>query len=75
LHRVCKYLTGYKVGGQKSVFECWLTEGELRQVRHDLDELMDRDEDRLNILVLDPRMKPVCYGRGSSFQQEHFSIV
>ena len=25
LYRVHKYLLGYRVGGQKSFFECWLT--------------------------------------------------
>jgi CRISPR-associated protein Cas2 len=33
LRRVHKYLIGYKVGGQKSFFECWLTAAELRDVR------------------------------------------
>ena len=31
-HKVCRYLQGYKVEGQKSVFECWLTESDYREV-------------------------------------------
>jgi CRISPR/Cas system-associated endoribonuclease Cas2 len=41
LQRVHKYLIGYKVGGQKSFFECWLTAAELREVRDTLAELLD----------------------------------
>lgn len=75
LQRVCRYLTGYKVGGQKSVFELWLTPAELRRVRADLDELMDADEDRLHILTLDPRMTVRCFGRAQSFTQNFFCIL
>ncbi|MDE2389235.1 MAG: CRISPR-associated endonuclease Cas2 [Betaproteobacteria bacterium] len=74
LYRVRRYLTGYKVGGQKSVFEIWVTPAELRDIRARLGELMDK-EDRLHILSLDPRMKPRCYGNGSTFTARHFCIV
>ena len=75
LQRVCRYLTGYKVGGQKSVFEVWVTPGELRHIRADLDALMEPAEDRLHILALDPRMKPRCLGRATTFAAQHFAIV
>jgi len=75
LHRVCRYLTGFKVGGQKSVFEIWATDGELRQTRTQLEILMDSGEDRLHILALDPRMKTRCLGRAHRFEQRFFSIV
>jgi CRISPR-associated protein Cas2 len=75
LHRVCRYLTGYKVGGQKSVFEIWATDAELREIHVRLRELMDANEDRLHILSLDPRMKPRCLGSARSFEQRFFSIV
>lgn len=75
LHRVCRYLTGFKVGGQKSVFEIWATDGELRQIRTQLEILMDSGEDRLHILALDPRTKTRCLGRAHRFEQRFFSIV
>lgn len=75
LRKVCRYLTGYKVGGQKSVFEVWATPAELRSIRADLERLMAADEDRLHILALDPRMKPRCLGRAASFTAQHFAIV
>ncbi len=75
LHRVCRYLTGYKVGGQKSVFEVWVTPAELQQIERHLEELMEPGEDRLHIVALDPRMQPWCLGQGQSFKPGYFSIV
>lgn len=62
LHRVHKFLMGYKVGGQKSFFECWLTAGELAQVRQGLLERMNVDEDRAHIFQLDPRQQSQRFG-------------
>lgn len=36
LRQVHKFLLGYKVGGQKSFFECWLTSAELKELRKKL---------------------------------------
>ncbi|MDR2506985.1 MAG: CRISPR-associated endonuclease Cas2 [Candidatus Accumulibacter sp.] len=62
LHRVHKFLMGYKAGGQKSFFECWLTAGELAQVRRGLLERMNVDEDRAHIFQLDPRQRSQRFG-------------
>lgn len=75
LAKVCRYLTGYKVGGQKSVFEVWVTPAELMHIRRDLEDLMDVGEDRLHILALDPRTTPRCFGRATTFTTNHFAIV
>jgi CRISPR-associated protein Cas2 len=75
LRKVCRYLTGFKVGGQKSVFEIWVTPAELEQIRAELDSLIDAEEDRLHIFALDPRMKPHCLGNGKNFDQTFFSIL
>lgn len=75
LHKVCRYLTGYKVAGQKSVFEIWATEAELARIRDDLASLIDPDEDRIHIFALDPRMKPMLHGRAATFTENHFAIV
>ncbi|MCG3167841.1 MAG: CRISPR-associated endonuclease Cas2 [Rhodocyclaceae bacterium] len=56
LRRVYKFLLGYRVGGQKSFFECWLTPADLRQVRERLAGLIEAAEDRVHIFQLDPRM-------------------
>lgn len=75
LQRVCRYLTGYKVAGQKSVFELWVTPAELKRIRADLEDLIDPAEDRVHFLGLDPRMKPHCFGRATHFAENFFAIV
>lgn len=66
LHRVHHYLQGYKVGGQKSFFECWLTPPELKEVKQTLGQLMEMAEDRAHIFQLDPRMPVECRGTADS---------
>ncbi len=66
LQRVHRYLQGFRVGGQKSFFECWLTPPELRSVRNTLNELIENESDRVHILQIDPRMQPQCLGRAST---------
>jgi len=66
LRQVHKFLLGYRVGGQKSFFECWLTQADLRHVRAKLAELIDSGEDRVHFFQLDPRMK--CEGLGLARQ-------
>ncbi len=66
LHRVHHYLQGYKVGGQKSFFECWLTPPELKEVKRALGQMMEMAEDRAHIFQLDPRMSVECHGAASS---------
>ena len=62
LYRVHHFLQGFKVGGQKSLFECWLTPPELKEVTSTLSEMMELSEDRVHIFQLDPRMTVVVYG-------------
>lgn len=66
LHRVHRFLRGFKVGGQKSFFECWLTPPELKDIEQTLESFMELSEDRVHIFQLDPRMKPDCHGKGTS---------
>lgn len=57
LRRVRRFLLAYRVGGQKSLFECWLTAADLETVRQGLQTLLDPKEDRAHIFQLDPRQK------------------
>lgn len=75
LRRVHKYLLGYKVGGQKSFFECWLTSAELREVCEMLGRLLDRSEDRAHIFQLDPRMRCDLLGLAKAPRTDVFLIV
>lgn len=66
LSKVHHFLKGYKVGGQKSFFECWLTLGELRSVKTSLQGMIDLIDDRIHIFQLDPRMESECLGTAKS---------
>lgn len=53
--RALKILKGHAIGGQKSLYECWLTSGELQAAMQALRTLIDPAEDRVVFVRLDPR--------------------
>ena len=63
LRRVHRFLLGYKAGGQKSFFECWLTPAELRHLQDDLTRLLDAVTDRAHLFQLDPAQAVVYLRR------------
>ncbi|MCI0518249.1 MAG: CRISPR-associated endonuclease Cas2 [Woeseiaceae bacterium] len=62
--RALKLLKGHAVGGQKSLYECWLTTGELQQVMVGMRELIDQETDRVVFVRLDPRAAVLTRGVG-----------
>ncbi len=56
-------LKDYASGRQKSVFECFLSEGEKNDLLHSMHALIDAEEDRFFLLRLDPRGKPRTLGK------------
>lgn len=75
LYQVHKFLLGYKVGGQKSFFECWLTAGELNDVRRGLAERLDESDDRAHIFQLDPRQEISRLGSALPVNTGSFMIL
>lgn len=75
LQRVHRYLLGYRIGGQKSFYECWLTPAELRLVEADLGEMIDVQSDRVHIFQLDPRMRPTLLGVAQLAQCKPFLVL
>lgn len=64
LARVRTFLKGYSTGGQKSVYECFLTGGELAHVTRTLRDMIEHDEDRVHIFGLDGRSRTHTLGIG-----------
>ena len=62
LNRVRHFLKGYSTGGQKSVYECFLTDGELRYVKKKIERLIREDEDRVHIFTMDGRSRTHTLG-------------
>ncbi len=75
LVRVHRFMTGWKVGGQKSFYECWLTDAERDSVLAGLRDLIDPDADRVHLFQLDPRMQPKCFGVATTFREPYFAIL
>lgn len=57
-------LKEYSTGGQKSVFECFLTESERQELVDRVLEIVDTDRDRFFLLRLDPRAEVRAFGKG-----------
>ena len=75
LQQVHRYLLGYKVGGQKSFYECWLTPAELCRVEADLAGMIDVETDRVHIFQLDPRMQATLLGVANKAQFRPFLVL
>jgi len=64
LTKVRHFLKGYSTGGQKSVFECFLTDGELAAVEISISQLINPQKDRIHIFTLDGRSRTHTLGIG-----------
>lgn len=75
LYRVHKAMKAYASGGQKSCYECWMTEHEITILKQELSGLMDREEDRIHIFQLDQRMHIELIGCAQPARTEIFMLV
>jgi CRISPR-associated protein Cas2 len=75
LNQVRTFLKGYSTGGQKSVYECFLTSGELRQVSAEIGTLIETKEDRVHILTMDGRSKTHTLGIAVQPQDPEYFYV
>lgn len=55
LRRALQVLKKYSTGGQKSVFECYLTEAEKRTLLSEIDQVLDMRVDSFLLVALDER--------------------
>ena len=75
LARVTRYFHSYRVAGQKSVPEIWVTPAERDHIEADMRHLLNTTEDRLQLIALDPRSAPRCMGQAKSFKATHFCVT
>jgi CRISPR-associated protein Cas2 len=64
--RVHRLLSGWRLGGQKSVHECLLNEGEAQEVFTQISELIDPETDHLMLAWLSPHAEPTGLAEGES---------
>lgn len=62
LRAALRVVRGYATGGQKSVFECFLTPSEKASLVAEMKEVIDEDEDRFFLIRLDPRQGILTLG-------------
>lgn len=62
LSRALRSVREYALGGQKSVFECWLTPADKQALCSAIDAIIDPNQDRWMLLRLDPRGIPLTLG-------------
>lgn len=74
-YHVHKLLSGYRIRGQKSFFECLLTRAELQDVRLRLSILLDSKTDRAHIFQLDPRLQMEGLGLGNAPMATDFFMI
>jgi len=71
LHSVKAHATG----GQKSVFECYLTEAERRALLWKVKGILNEREDRFFLLRLDPRSRVRTLGKAVPVADPDFFFV
>ena len=62
LRRIHYVIKGYASGGQKSVFECFLTAQERTSLLRDVSDNLDESTDRFALLRVEERTQPILYG-------------
>lgn len=62
--RVLRTIKGNAIGGQKSVYECWLDDREFHDAHRSLQELVAETDDRVVLMRLDPRAAVHTLGVG-----------
>jgi CRISPR-associated protein Cas2 len=75
LSRVRHFLKGYSTGGQKSVYECFLTKSELNQVSQELKVLIDEETDRIHVFAMEGRSRTHTLGVAVQPQDPEYFYV
>lgn len=75
LYRVHKKVEAYAIGGQKSFYECWLTEHELAKFKEDITTVMDNVDDRVFIFQLHQDTKPTLFGKAKLQSTQPFLLI
>lgn len=60
--RVLREVKCHAIGGQKSLYECWLDGDELARLRHAVATTIDPATDRAALIRLDPRATVLTLG-------------
>jgi len=68
-------LKEYAVGGQRSVFECFLTEAERNELMNRVQGEVDEREDKFILIRLDPRREMIFLGKAVAPENPPYFVV
>lgn len=74
-HRIRKLLRGYSTGGQKSLFECWLTAGEYNRIQQTLADQLHPETDRLHIFHITENTEARLLGKAKALAGQALMIL
>ena len=75
LRKVHHVIKGYATGGQKSVFECFLTPTERSELWSAASALIDEETDRLALVRIEERAQPMLLGIATPAADPDFYYV
>lgn len=75
LRRACKVLKDYACGGQKSAFECYLTETERKRMLQRVTGELDCEEDRFMVVALRLGGAVRCLGTAVPARDQSFVYI
>lgn len=75
LRKVHHVVKRFATGGQKSVFECFLTPSEREELLAEAGAIIDEDEDRLMLFRVEERAQPVLLGTAKPVADPDFVYV
>ncbi|WP_311418651.1 CRISPR-associated endonuclease Cas2 [Haemophilus parahaemolyticus] len=75
LHRAHKKVEAFAIGGQKSFYECWLTEHEMVKFKQDVSDLIEPTDDRVFIFRIPDNIEPWLFGKAELQSISPFMLV
>ena len=75
LHQAHKKVEAFAIGGQKSFYECWLTEHELSKFKSEVNNLIEPFDDRVFIFRIPDNVEPMLFGKAELQSISPFMLV
>jgi len=75
LHLAHKKVEAFAIGGQKSFYECWLTEHEMMKFKQEVNALIDPSNDCVFIFRIPDNIEPWLFGKAELQSISPFMLV
>ncbi|MCG5125910.1 CRISPR-associated endonuclease Cas2 [Haemophilus parahaemolyticus] len=75
LYQMHKHVEAFAIGGQKSFYECWLTEHEMMKFKQEVNALIDPSDDCVFIFRIPDNIEPWLFGKAELQSISPFMLV